>query len=212
MKEYLQCTASIDCDSPLVRQKALELIGNEENEEEKAKILFYFVRDAIKYRVFTDWPEREIFKASRTLNEGIGFCIPKALLLAALARVAGIPARLQFADIRNLLLPPSLLDAYGTDVMVYHGYVGLFIKGKWVKVNPAFDIELCERHDIIPVDFWGSADALFHLHDKKGRKHFEYLKDHGHFADFTDELYNTMISTFKEYYRDLAAQGHLQKI
>ncbi|MFX0115641.1 MAG: transglutaminase family protein [Candidatus Hodarchaeota archaeon] len=200
MNEFLQCSESINCHSPVIRKKALELTQDTTKESEKAKKLFYFVRDAIRYRIIMSLPAREEFIATNTLEKGESFCIPKAILLTALARSAKIPARLRFADIRNLLLPASVLDAIGTDIMLYHGYTELFLRGVWVKVNPAFDKELCERHDFLPVDFSGSADALFRRHDRKGRVHFEYLKDHGFFADFTDELYQRIISAFAEFY------------
>ena len=35
--------------------------------------------------------EPEIFRATTTLASGSGFCIPKAILLAAVARAVGIP-------------------------------------------------------------------------------------------------------------------------
>lgn len=204
MQEYIQCTPSINCDSPIIQEIALELTQECENTKEKAKAIFYFVRDAIKYRVGLTLPASEDFSAIKTLEKREGFCIPKAILLTSLARAVQIPARLRFADIRNLLLPSSVLEAIGTNVMLYHGYTELYIQEKWIKVNPAFDKELCERHDFIPVDFDGSADALFRRHDRKGRVHFEYLKDHGYFADFTDELYQRIISAFIDYYGKMA--------
>ncbi|MFQ5979988.1 MAG: transglutaminase family protein [Candidatus Heimdallarchaeota archaeon] len=200
MNEFLQSSRSIDFHTPNIQEKALELTQGAISEEEKAKKLFYYVRDAIKYRVTKGLPARGDFKASKTLEQPESFCIPKAILLAALARSVSIPARLRFANIRNLLLPSSVLEAIGSDVMLYHGYTELFLNGKWVKVNPAFDRDLCERHDFFPVDFSGSSDALFRQHDRKGRVHFEYLKDHGFFADFTDELYQQIISSWIEFY------------
>ncbi|MHA2334755.1 MAG: transglutaminase-like domain-containing protein [Candidatus Hodarchaeales archaeon] len=208
MKDYLSSTETINFDRSEINEKAKDLTKDLENAEDKAKALFYYVRDEIKYRVFTSYPDFDDFKATAALEKKVSFCIPKAILLISLARVSGIPARLHFADIRNLLLPPSLHEAIGTDVMLYHGYVGLYINGKWVKLNPAFDKDLCKRHDLIPVDFEGSADALFHRHDRKGRIHIEYLKDRGHFADYNREMYDEMISTFKEYYNPLMKQGY----
>lgn len=200
MNEFLRCSRIIDCHTPFIHKKALELTQGNMTEEEKAKKLFVFVRDTIKYKIVKALPVREDFRATKTLEKRESFCIPKAILLTALARAVSIPARLRFANIRNLLLPSSVLDAIGTDVMLYHGYTELFLNEKWVKVNPAFDKDLCERHDFFPVDFSGSRDALFRQHDRKGREHFEYLKDHGFFADFTDELYQEIISEWIEFY------------
>ncbi|MFW9992379.1 MAG: transglutaminase family protein [Candidatus Odinarchaeota archaeon] len=212
MEEYLQNTETINYDSPEVRKKAIELTNDLETAEEKAKALFYFTRDKLKYKIFRELPDFNDFKATAALEKRESFCIPKAILLVSLARAVGIPARLYFADIRNLLLPQSLLEAIGTDVMLYHGYAGLHVNGKWVKVNPAFDIDLCKRHDLIPVDFEGSADALFNRYDKKGRVHIEYLKEHGHFADFTREMYDKIMARFIEYYGPLMAQGYPKKL
>ncbi|MFX0116822.1 MAG: transglutaminase family protein, partial [Candidatus Hodarchaeota archaeon] len=157
MNEFLRCTTSINCDSSIIQEKVNELIQDSMSEEEKARTLFNFVRDEIKYRIIMGLPTREDFIATNALKSGASFCIPKAILLTALLRAADIPARLRFADIRNLLLPSSVRDAISTDIMLYHGYVELFLDGKWIKVNPAFDKALCERHDFIPVDFFGSG-------------------------------------------------------
>jgi transglutaminase-like putative cysteine protease len=166
--------------------------------EEIAKALFYFVRDDIKYRIFLDVIDFEMFKASNTLNRGFGFCIPKANLLAALARANGIPSRLHFADIRNHQLPAHIMERLFTDLMVYHGYVELFINHRWVKANPSLDIELCNKYDIIPVDFNGLEDALFHTLDRIGRLHIEYINDHGTFNDLP---YDNIIKAFSNNYK-----------
>jgi transglutaminase-like putative cysteine protease len=42
-------------------------------------------------------------------NSGRGWCVPKATLLAACARVIGIPARVVYADVRNHLATKILL-------------------------------------------------------------------------------------------------------
>jgi len=200
MQKYLTSTTTIDCETPTIVEKAFELTKKHNLIEDKAKAIFYFVRDEIKYRIPYAMPKIDGFIASRILQQKESFCIPKAILLTALARACRIHARIHFADIRNFLLPKSVLDAIGTDVMIYHGYTELFLQNKWIKVNPAFDIDLCKKHDFMPVEFSGSSDALFQLYDRKGRVHFEYLKDHGHYADFNEKLYHRVVSTIEEYY------------
>jgi len=51
-----------------------------------------------------------------------------------------------------------------------------------IKATPAFNIEMCDKFDIIPVEFDGFTDAIFHERNKKGELHIEYLKYHGTFA------------------------------
>ncbi|MGQ9583721.1 MAG: transglutaminase-like domain-containing protein [Thermoplasmatota archaeon] len=177
-------TEFLDADHPAVRERTRELMSGLEGAAERARALFYFVRDSIPYRIVYELPGPGYFRASETLRRGHGFCMPKAVLLAALARAAGIPSRLHFADIRNRLLPSTTLERLGTDIMAYHTYVELHIDGNWVKATSSFDIGYCERFGVVPVDFDGRADALLHHLDRRGRTHIEYVADHGARPDF----------------------------
>lgn len=85
----------------------------------------------------------------------------------------------------------------GTDVFHYHGYAALFLEGKWLRVTPAFNIELCKKFNVLPLEFDGTRDALLHPYDGAGRKHMEYLKYHGHFTDFP---YERIMKSFAEFY------------
>ena len=197
MINYLKATSAIDCDSPDIIQQAKLLTESANSTKEKAVRLFYFVRDQIKYTPYNDYGKFEIYKASHTLNQKIGFCIPKAVLLTALARVSSIPARLGFAVLHNYLLPEDLLKLLGTNRIVYHGYSELFINDKWLKATPAFDIVLCEKHEFIPVEFNGIADAVFHPTDKSGRPHIRYEKIIGVYEDLPfDEIIDNFIITY----------------
>ena len=171
-------TYCLDFKSSTVKEKANQLMGELQTKGEIAVTFFYFVRDEIKYRLTTDMFDKENFKASATLKRGYGFCIPKAILLASLLRAAGIPSHLHFADIRNHCLPPKILELLRTDLLIYHAYVELFIGGRWIKATPTFDIEMCKKYNIIPVEFTGMNDALFHRLDCDGRLHIEYVADH----------------------------------
>jgi transglutaminase-like putative cysteine protease len=174
MRKYLQATEIIDSEHPAIRQKAEELSGHIETYPEKAIALFYFVRDQIRYNPFMPRFLPEHFRASNTLTRKTGFCIQKAVLLTALSRAAQIPARLRFAVIRNHLLPQKLAHLLTGNELPDHGFVELYLDGRWVKANAAFDIGTC-RDFIIPVEFDGEKDALFHSHTKDGRPHIEYV-------------------------------------
>ena len=41
------------------------------------------------------------YRASYVLEAGRAYCVPKAVLLAAVQRAAGVPTRLGFADVRS---------------------------------------------------------------------------------------------------------------
>lgn len=184
MENYLRPTPVIDCDHPSIREKSEDLTGGQDDITEKAKSLFYFVRDEIRYNFYpSSSPPEELFRASNTLSVGESFCIPKAILLVALARAAGIPAALGFADIRNHLLPEKVVELLGTNVIRLHGYAVLYLEGKWVKATPAFDLSMCDENRFVPVVFDGKSDAMLTSHDRDGRLHIEYLKVLGHYYD-----------------------------
>jgi hypothetical protein len=109
--------------------------------------------------------------------------VQKAVLLAALARAMNIPSRLGFADIKNWLVSEKLSRIMGTNLFVYHGYTELFLEHKWVKATPAFDLKMCLENDIVPVEFDGRKDAVFHKHNNRGELHIEYVQHHGSYAD-----------------------------
>ena len=80
-------------------------------------------------------------------------------------------------------MPKKLAEVMGTNIFPWHGYAGLYLEGKWVKATPAFDLEMCQKGRIIPVEFDGKNDALFHLYNQDGKLHIEYLLDRGYFDD-----------------------------
>ena len=197
MDEYLAATEYLDAAHPAILKKAQELTSDIQGKRGQAMALFRYVRDGFPYKIIYEIPNRDYFKASVTLVRGEGFCMPKSVLLAALARAAGIPSRLHFADIRNHILPPSTTERLKTDVMAYHTYVEMFIDGKWVKATPSFDIGFCERFNLVPVDFDGEHDAMLNHLDRSGRVHIEYIADYGVRAEFPiDEV----IAAFRRTY------------
>ena len=183
IEEYLKPTAAIDSDNPSIQWEGKDLTKEQEDVTEKAKSLFYFVRDEIKYNPYSSHCSPEHYVASTILERREGYCVQKAVLLAALARAVGIPSRLRFADIKNYLVPRKLAERMGTNLFVYHGYDELFIERRWVKATPAFDLRMCQENHIIPVEFNGKNDATFHSHNQDGKLHIEYVRDHGHYQD-----------------------------
>jgi transglutaminase-like putative cysteine protease len=169
----------VDSDHPAIRAHAEQVIGDAEDEIERAKRLYLAVRDGILYDPYRVSLTPEDFTASAALARGYGFCINKSVLLAALARAVGIPARLGFADVRNHLTSAKLRAAMKTDVFAYHGYTDLFLAGKWVKATPAFNAALCAKVGVRPLDFDGVTDSVFHPFDAQGRRHMEYVRQRG---------------------------------
>jgi transglutaminase-like putative cysteine protease len=194
LEKYLEPTFTFDADSEAIQEKSRELTQGQEDAVGKAKALFYFVRDEISYNLYVKKHMPEHFRASNTLARGKGYCVQKAVLLVALARAAGIPARLGCAKIRNHLVPPKVLEILKSNIFPWHGYAELYLGGKWVKATPAFDLMMCQENRLIPVEFDGLNDARFHLHNLNGKPHIEYLLDRGPFDDVPlDEIRKALI-------------------
>jgi len=185
LSDYLQPTRYIDCDSPVIRELAHRLVGNvpADNPQGRAIALFEGVRDGIRYDPYSISFDADDYRASHVAEQTSAYCVSKAILLTALARAAGIPAAIGFADVCNHLNSTKLRELMGTDVFVYHGYTAMWLDDRIVKVTPAFNIELCERFGVKPLVFDGHNDALFHEFDTNNRRHMEYVRDRGLFAD-----------------------------
>lgn len=196
--EYLRPTEFLDGDSPAVASFVARTIDGAGSDVEMAVRLYYAVRDQIRYDPYNVRMERDYFKASTTLRIGSAFCIPKAILLAAAARRAGIPAQVGFADVKNHLSTEKLRTMMrGKELFIYHGYAVLYLESKWVKATPAFNLSLCEKFGVRALEFDGRNDALLHPYDVNNRRHMEYVNERGSFADFDFELIK---AEFQAYY------------
>lgn len=176
MKKYLKPTSIIDCSNEAIIGKAFQLTSRFTSDSEKAVSLFYFVRDNIHYNVYMISTFFEDFIASKVLIRGKGYCVQKAVLLAALARAAGIPSRLVFAKIKNHKMPKELMEQTGIRFFPSHGYTQLYINDKWINLTPAFDKWLCEKSGVPAVEFDGIHDASLAAFDLAGNPYIEYIE------------------------------------
>ena len=185
----LASTALIDSAHPEVvafaRRHALGA-----SPRERAVALTLAVRDGFRYDPYRIDLSVPGMRASQVLAAGVGWCVTKAALLAAACRAVGLPARVGYADVRNHLSTERMRQQMQTDLFVWHGYTDIWIAdtdapgaGAWRKATPAFNIELCERFGLLPLDFDGHGDSLYHPFDRSGQRHMEYVRQHGSFDD-----------------------------
>ena len=200
MNDYLKPGRFVDSDHPAVIAFSKENSSGK-TERERAVSLYYAVRDRIRYNPFQNFTLDDAYRASVCVIRGEHWCVPKAALLAACARAVGIPARVGYADVKNHLTTPQLTQKMGTDLFVFHGYTGLLIEGRWVKATPAFNLTLCQKFRVKPLEFDGREDSLFHPFDEDNRRHMEYLRDRGAFADVPVEIIKRVFAeTYPRYY------------
>jgi len=128
MEEYLTSDAIVDWQTAEVRQKALELTQSLDDETDKARTLYEWVRDAIPH---TNDAGLEVVtcSASEVLTHGTGICFAKSHLLAALLRAVGIPAGFCYQILRRD--PPVDNDP------VLHGLNAVYLASldRWIRVD-----------------------------------------------------------------------------
>src|SRR6266568_2421202 len=84
----------VDSDHPDVVAFARATCAGARHDRERAARLFEAVRERLRYDPYTISNDPDEYVASTLLRRTRGYCIPKAVLLCAAARAAGIPARL----------------------------------------------------------------------------------------------------------------------
>ena len=158
MTPYLAAGDFIDSDAPSVIAFAKATVAEETDAGAAVLRLYTTVRDSIIYDPYLSLSDPANYRASGALGLGRGFCIGKAALLAASARVIGVPARVGYADVRNHLTSPRMYEKTKTDRFIWHSYTELYLSGRWVKATPAFDSALCDRVGIKPLPFDGETE------------------------------------------------------
>lgn len=153
------------------------------NTFEQALSLYYSVRDKISYNPHHVELSVTGLSASFCIEGRRGWCVSKAILLAACCRAIGIPAGLGYADVKNHITTEKLRKSMGSDIFYWHSYAVLYLNGRWVKATPAFNQRLCKMYGIIAADFDGIEDSIFMPYNSAGDKHMEYLNYRGEFVD-----------------------------
>ena len=175
---------------------------------ESAVALFEWVRDQVRYEPRDVFLDRNGYRATAVLQRRSGYCVQKAVLLAALCRAADIPARLGFVDVRNHKTPRWLLQLMGTDVFVFHGYVVLYLDGVWVKAAPTLDTESAQRAGADVVELDGVHDAMLHPVDPTGQPYIEHVCDRGWHDDVP---YGEIVAALHRAYPQIAERFETQK-
>jgi len=131
METLLKPTYFITSHSPAIIEFSSAATKDAQSDLEKAVKLYYAVRDQIIYNPYSFSLDKETFRADVILSKGNGWCVQKAILLAATGRAAGIPARLRFANVVNHLVTERLRELMKTDLFVFHGLTELYLEGLW---------------------------------------------------------------------------------
>jgi hypothetical protein len=197
-EEFLRETPQMDYSSGEVRQ-FIQTIPVYPSAVQQAVAIYETVRDSFLYDPYHLDLRPQFLKASVVAYKNRAWCVEKALLACACFRAFGFPARLGFGIVQNHIGVEKLKAYLKRDEIVFHGYVEVWIEGKWSKCTPAFDPRICKLSGVPLLEWDGREDSLFQGY--VGEAQFmEYLHFYGEFADVPFEL---MHKEMQEYYPDL---------
>jgi len=124
--KFLEEHPYVDFTHPAIISLGKSLFSGLTEAEEIARAAYLFVRDEIPHS-FDIESDLVPVKASDVLLAGTGICHSKANLLAALLRLAGIPAGFCF---EHITLARDEKLGY-----CVHGFNAAYINGRWVKLD-----------------------------------------------------------------------------
>ncbi len=206
-EEFLAPTSFLDFNAP-VFDGFFENVPEHFTSKEIAVWLYNQIRDGFIYDPYHLDLKSESLKASYIFTKNRAWCVEKSIVLAALARKVNIPSKLGFAVVTNHIGVEKLTEYLKRPEIVFHGFVSLYIDGKWVKCTPAFDKRICRISKVDPLDFYGNEDSLFQPF-VSGKKFMEYLHFYGEFNDLPIEL---MHKEMERYYPHLFEEVYDTKI
>jgi transglutaminase-like putative cysteine protease len=125
---WLVETPQLDISTSNIRILATRLTQLLHSERSKAVV----IHDHVKSLPFACVPDFINTCASEVLKMGHGDCHTKGLLMVALLRVVGIPARLRFVTLSTRFLN-GLIDT-GSQTMV-HAMTEVLLEGRWYQID-----------------------------------------------------------------------------
>ncbi len=129
--EFLGASAYIQTDAPAIRAKAQEILDGEVNSWRAAEKLCQWVHTAMTEKKMSGG-----FGSSLTaLESRSGDCTEHTVLFIALARAAGIPARICSGV------------TYAKDAFYYHFWPEVYV-GTWVQMDPTFGQNIADATHI----------------------------------------------------------------
>ncbi|PCH76700.1 MAG: transglutaminase [Flavobacteriaceae bacterium] len=196
---HVEETFYFDYSSDII-QKIVQKLARKKGESDLDFSIkaYTFIRDFWPYYPYRFSLIKEDWKASKIAQQKAGHCLEKSIILISVLRSENIPAKLGLSRVKNHIAVEQIVEKFGSDELVPHGYVEIFLEGKWVKATPAFNKELCEKMGVHALDFDGKTDAVFQEFDALGANSFmEYLEDYGTFDTVPLEyMFQLMCDTY----------------
>lgn len=199
MEEFVKDTYFLDFQCPVYDEFCENIVQNEDQTILAVQI-YNLVRESFLYDPYHLDLRPSALIGSEIIRKGRrAWCVEKAIVLAACARKFNIPSRLGYAIVTNHIGVEKLTNYLRRPEIVFHGFVEMYLQGKWVKCTPAFDSRICRISGVSPLEWNGEEDSMFQEFDQ-GKKFMKYLHYYGTFSDVPVMLMN---EEMKKYYPHL---------
>ena len=138
LRAYLKASTFLNAKDPVIVSLARKAVGSEKDPLKMADLLRRFVTDFVVLKDLSVG----LATASEVARSKQGDCTEHAVLLAALARAAGIPARC----VGGLVYVSEMIGR--KDIFGFHMWTQVWIAGKWVDIDAAFRQTECDPSHI----------------------------------------------------------------
>jgi transglutaminase-like putative cysteine protease len=170
LKEHLRASPIVDIDDKRIKRHARKAVKGADTPAEKADALRRYVTDFVE----TKNMDVGFASASEVIRNRKGDCSEHAVLLAALARAAGLPAR----GVSGIVQIPA--GAMGTGkgaAFGYHMWTQVNIGGQWVDIDAALRQTDCDVTHvalaIMPLNDEGLGESMISILPMLGRLQIE---------------------------------------
>ncbi|MGV8146824.1 MAG: transglutaminase domain-containing protein [Alkaliphilus sp.] len=151
---YSTASEYVDSDSEAIIELVNELISENMTEMEKLETIHEWVINNIdyNYEAFTNG-DFTMTTASQTLENGYGMCREYSFLMAALARAAGLNARVVYGDTRIT----NSWEAHK------HAWNEIMVDGSWITVDATWNAGYIQNGEFVsaPINSFFNPDVDF---------------------------------------------------
>ncbi|HVP11872.1 MAG TPA: transglutaminase-like domain-containing protein, partial [Phycisphaerae bacterium] len=172
MKEYLRASPTVDINDKRIKRHAKRAVKDARTPAEKADALRRYVTEFVEYKAL----DVGFASASEVVRTRKGDCSEHAVLLAAMARAAGLPARGVSGIVQ---IPPGSLAPGEGGSFGYHMWTQVNIDGQWVDIDAALRQTDCDATHValalMPLNDEGLGGSIISMLPLLGRLQMEII-------------------------------------
>lgn len=171
MREYLRSSTMLDLEDGRIKKLARRAVRGAKSPADKADALRKFVTDYVEDKSL----DVGFASASEVARNKSGDCSEHGVLLAALARAAGLPAR----GVSGIVQIPEGYAEGHTAAFGYHMWAQVNIGGQWVDIDAALRQTDCDPTHValslLPLNDEGILDSIATMLPLLGRLQIEVV-------------------------------------